>query len=106
MRALLRRDVAREDNVLRHRTLALDTAARTVSYEGKGIELSAREFAILAALLERPGAALSKAQLEERIYRWGEEVESNAVEVHVHHLRKKLGPDAIRTIRGVGYALT
>ena len=106
MRALLRRDVAREDNVLRHRTLALDTASRSVSHDGKPVELSAREFALLAALLERPGAALSKAQLEERIYRWGEEVESNTVEVHIHHLRKKLGPDAIRTIRGVGYALT
>jgi len=106
MRALLRRDVAREDNVLRHRTLALDTATRTVTHEGRTVELSAREFALLAALLERPGAALSKAQLEERVYRWGEELESNAVEVHIHHLRKKLGPDAIRTIRGVGYALT
>jgi two-component system response regulator QseB len=105
MRALLRRDVAREDNVLRHRTLALDTAARTLTHAGKPVELSAREFALLAALLERPGAALSKRQLEERIYRWGEEVESTAVEVHVHHLRKKLGADAIRTIRGVGYAL-
>jgi len=106
MRALLRRDVAREDNVLRHRTLALDTATRTVTHAGRTVELSAREFALLAALLERPGAALSKAQLEERVYRWGEELESNAVEVHIHHLRKKLGPDAIRTIRGVGYALT
>jgi len=106
MRALLRRDVAREDNVLRHRTLALDTATRTVTHDGRTVELSAREFAVLAALLERPGAALSKAQLEERVYRWGEELESNAVEVHIHHLRKKLGPDAIRTIRGVGYALT
>ena len=106
MRALLRRDVAREDNVLRHRTLALDTATRTVTHDGRTVELSARELALLAALLERPGAALSKAQLEERVYRWGEELESNAVEVHIHHLRKKLGPDAIRTIRGVGYALT
>ena len=105
MRALLRRDVTREDNVLRHRSIALDTAARTLTLGGKPIELSAREFALLAALLERPGAALSKAQLEERIYRWGEEVESNAVEVHIHHLRKKLGADTIRTIRGVGYAL-
>ena len=105
MRALLRRDVAREDNVLRHRSLALDTAARSLTQAGRSIDLSAREFALLAALLERPGAALSKAQLEERIYRWGEEVESNAVEVHVHHLRKKLGADTIRTIRGVGYAL-
>ena len=106
LRALLRRDVAREDNVLRHRTLTLDTATRTVTHDGRTVELSAREFALLAALLERPGAALSKAQLEERVYRWGEELESNAVEVHIHHLRKKLGPDAIRTIRGVGYALT
>ena len=105
MRALLRRDVAREDNVLRHRALALDTAARTLTLAGKPIELSAREVALLAALLERPGAALSKAQLEERLYGWGEEVESNTVEVHVHNLRKKLGADAIRTIRGVGYVI-
>ncbi|HET6801450.1 MAG: response regulator [Betaproteobacteria bacterium] len=105
MRALLRRDVAREDNVLRHGELALDTAAHTVTQNGRPVDLSAREFALLAALLERPGAALSKAQLEERIYRWGDEVESNAVEVHVHNLRRKLGSQAIRTLRGVGYAL-
>ena len=105
MRALLRRDVAREDNVLRHDDLALDTAAHTVTKSGRPIELSAREFALLAALLERPGTALSKSQLEERIYRWGEEVESNAVEVHVHNLRRKLGTHTIRTLRGVGYAL-
>jgi two-component system, OmpR family, response regulator len=106
LRALLRRELSREDNVLRHRDLALDTAARTVTHAGRAVDLSAREFALLAALLERPGAALSKAQLEERVYRWGDEVESNAVEVHIHHLRRKLGADAIRTIRGVGYALT
>ncbi len=105
MRALLRRDVAREDNVLRHGELALDTAAHTVTQGGRPVELSAREFSLLAALLERPGAAFSKAQLEERIYRWGDEVESNAVEVHVHNLRKKLGSQTIRTLRGIGYAL-
>ncbi|MHB8495922.1 MAG: response regulator [Casimicrobiaceae bacterium] len=105
MRALLRRDVGREDNLLRHGDLTLDTATRIVMQGGRAIDVSAREFALLAALLERPGAALSKAQLEERIYRWGEEVESNAIEVHVHNLRKKLGVDAIRTLRGVGYAL-
>jgi two-component system response regulator QseB len=105
MRALLRRDIGREDNVLRHRDLTLDTATRTVTHRGVPVDVSARDYALLAALLERPGAALSKAQLEERIYRWGEEVESNAVEVHVHNLRKKLGSDAIRTLRGVGYAL-
>ncbi|HEY3533264.1 MAG TPA: response regulator [Casimicrobiaceae bacterium] len=105
LRALLRRDIAREGNVLRHRDLALDTATRSVMQAGRPVDVSAREFALLAALLERPGAALSKAQLEERIYRWGEEVESNAVEVHVHNLRKKLGSETIRTLRGVGYAL-
>jgi two-component system response regulator QseB len=105
IRALLRRDVAREDNVLRHRDLSLDLSRHTVMRGAKAIDVSAREFALLAALLERPGTALSKSQLEERLYRWGEEVESNAIEVHVHNLRKKLGADAIRTLRGVGYAL-
>jgi two-component system response regulator QseB len=105
IRALLRRDVTREDNVLRHGDLALDTATHAVTQNGRPVDVSAREFALLAALLERPGAALSKAQLEERIYRWGDEVESNAVEVHIHNLRKKLGSEAIRTLRGVGYAL-
>ena len=105
IRALLRRDVTREDNVLRHGDLALDTATHAVTKGGKVVDVSAREFALLAALLERPGAALSKTQLEERIYRWGDEVESNAVEVHIHNLRKKLGSEANRTLRGVGYAL-
>jgi two-component system response regulator QseB len=105
MRALLRRDVARGDNVLRNGRLAADPVARTVTRDGVPVELSNREFALLAALLERPGMALSKPQLEERLYGWGEEVESNAIEVHVHNLRRKLGPDAIRTIRGVGYVI-
>lgn len=105
MRALLRRDVARGDNVLRNGDLALDPVARTVTRDGAPVDLSNREFALLAALLERPGTALSRTQLEGRLYGWGDEVESNAVEVHVHNLRKKLGPDAIRTIRGVGYVI-
>lgn len=69
------------------------------------VALSGRELALLEALLERPGAILSRAQLEERIYGWGEEVESNAVEVHVHMLRRKLGADFIKTVRGVGYVV-
>jgi len=105
MRALLRRDVAREDNVLRNGNLALDPAAHAVTRDGVVVEMSAREFALLAALLERPGTALSKAQLEEKLYGWGEEVESNTVEVHVHNLRRKLGPTLIQTVRGVGYTL-
>jgi two-component system response regulator QseB len=105
MRALLRRDIAREDNLRRHRDIVLDVQAPRMTQGERSVELSAREFALLAALMERPGAALSKAQLEERLYGWGEEVESNTVEVHVHNLRKKLGADTIRTLRGVGYAL-
>jgi two-component system response regulator QseB len=105
MRALLRRDVAREDNALRNGDLTLDPASRIVTRNDAVVDVSTREFALLAALLERPGTALSKSQLEERLYGWGEEVESNAVEVHVHNLRKKLGAEAIRTIRGVGYVI-
>jgi len=67
------------------------------------VALSARELAVLQALLERPGAVLSRAQLEERLYGWGEEIESNAIEVYVHGLRRKLGADFIHTVRGVGY---
>jgi DNA-binding response OmpR family regulator len=105
MRAVLRRDVARSDNVLTNGDIALDPAARTVTRDSAAVDLSPREFALLAALLERPGTALSKTQLEERVYGWGDEVESNAIEVHVHNLRRKLGADAIRTVRGVGYVV-
>jgi two-component system response regulator QseB len=105
MRALLRRDIAREDNLRRHGDITLDPVTHRVMQGGNSIDLSAREFALLAALIDRPGIPLSKAQLEERLYAWGEEIESNAIEVHVHNLRKKLGADAIRTLRGVGYAL-
>jgi two-component system response regulator QseB len=76
-----------------------------VHVDGKEVALSAREFAVLEALLERPGAVLSRAQLEERLYGWQQEIESNAVEVHIHALRRKLGADLIRTLRGVGYML-
>ena len=91
--------------MLRNGDIALDPSARTVTRDGAPVDFRKREFALLAALLERPGTALSKAQLEERLYGWGDEVESNAVEVHVHNLRSKLGADAIRTIRGVGYVI-
>ena len=73
--------------------------------DGVSIALSGREFALLHALMERPTAVLSRAQLEERLYGWGEEVASNAVEVHIHHLRRKLGEGFIRTVRGLGYTL-
>lgn len=103
VRALLRRQSGRAEPMLRHGELTLNPATHEATYKGEAIALSAREFALLAALLERPGAILSRAQLEQRLYGWGEEVESNAVEVHVHGLRKKLGSDFILTVRGVGY---
>jgi len=103
LRAVARRKAGRAAPLLRHRDLALDPATREVTLHGDAVALSAREFAVLAALLERPGSVLSRAQLEQRLYGWGEEVESNAVEVHIHSLRKKLGADLIRTLRGAGY---
>ncbi len=105
MRALLRRRTGRGDPVLRCGPIAVDPATREVTLDGVPVSLSAREYALLLALLDRPGAVLSRGQLEERIYGWGEEVGSNAIEVHVHALRRKLGADRIRTVRGVGYAL-
>jgi len=105
IRAVLRRHAGRAEPVLAFGGLALDPATHKVAYQGRDVPVSAREFALLQALLERPGAALSRAQLEERLYGWGEEIASNSVEVHIHNLRKKLGEGAIRTVRGVGYVL-
>ncbi len=105
VRALHRRSGGRADPRLELSGLTLDPASHEVTLDGGKVQLSAREFSLLHALLERPGRPLSKAQLEERLYGWGEEVESNAVEVHVHALRKKLGPHWIRTLRGVGYVI-
>jgi two-component system response regulator QseB len=105
VRALHRRSGGRAGPRLELGALSMDPAAHEVTLDGVPVPLSAREFALLQALLERPGRPLSRAQLEERLYGWGEEVESNAVEVHVHALRKKLGAHWIRTLRGVGYVI-
>ena len=105
MRALLRRQTGRARDLIEVGTLRLDPVAHTVEYRGRPVPLSAREFTLLHALLETPGAVLSREQLEDRLYGWGEEVESNAVEVHIHNLRRKLDPRVIRTVRGVGYRL-
>ena len=105
LRALLRRASHRADPVIRYGRVALDPAARSVTLDGQAVELSAREFATLQALLMNAGRVLSKAQIEDKLYGWGEEIESNAVEVYVHHLRRKLFPDLIRTVRGVGYLI-
>ena len=103
IRALLRRRAGRSQPLIVHGALTLNPVTHEAACRGKPLLLSAREFALLEALLEKPGAVLSRARLEERLYGWDEEVESNAVEVHIHNLRKKLGPEIIRTVRGVGY---
>lgn len=103
IRALLRRQAGRAESVIQYGELTLNPATREVSYLGRALSLSARELALLEALLDRPGAVLSREQLEEKLYGWDEEVESNTVEVYIHSLRKKLGQDFIKNIRGVGY---
>ena len=103
MRSVLRRAAGRGDPCIRHRGIALDPVSHAVERDGEPVVLSAHEFAVLEALLQRPGTVLSRAQLEDRLYGWSEGIESNAIEVYVHGLRRKLGNDAIRTLRGVGY---
>mgnify|MGYP001167438380 CR=1 FL=1 len=83
--------------------MSIDPATREVQVQGKPVVLSAREWAVLEALLARPGMVLSRAQLEEKLYDWQHEVSNNAIEVYIHRLRKKLGADLIRNVRGVGY---
>ncbi|HTX24538.1 MAG TPA: response regulator transcription factor [Steroidobacteraceae bacterium] len=105
MRSVLRRGSGRAGRVLEHAGIRLDPGTHEVSRDGQSIALSAREYAVLEALMLRPGAILSRAQLEDRLYGWGGEIDSNAVEVYVHALRRKLGSHAIRTVRGVGYCV-
>jgi DNA-binding response OmpR family regulator len=106
VRALLRRQTNTATSVLTVGSLSLDPVQRTVTQAGRELNLTAKEFALLEALLRRPGVVLSRERLEECIYGWGEEIGSNAVEVHLHNLRRKLGGDVIRNIRGVGYRIT
>ena len=106
LRALLRRRVGRRDPVYRHRGVTLDPGTYEVTCDGQAVHLQQREFFLLLALLERPGAVLSREQIRDKLYGWGDTVESNTIEVYVHALRKKLGADFIRTVRGVGYCAT
>ena len=103
IRALLRRKSGRSAPAIEHLGVALNPATHCVTRAGREIGLSPKEFALLQLLMERPGTILSRARIEERLYGWGEEVESNAVEVHIHGLRRKLGADYILNVRGVGY---
>lgn len=103
LRALLRRAAGRASPTIRHGDLEVDPAARTVRQAGKAVEMSPKEFSVLLVLLEARGRVLSRVQIEERLYSWDTAIESNAVEVHIHHLRRKLGSACIQTMRGVGY---
>ena len=105
LRALVRRAHGQAQELLQLHGVQLDPAARTVQQGGQPVPLSTREFDLLQALMLNAGRVLSREQLEQHLYSWGQEVESNAVEVHVHHLRRKLGATLIQTVRGVGYLL-
>ncbi len=105
VRALLRRQGGRAAPVIEIGALTLDPAMRAVTQNGQPVALSKREFSLLHALMKQPGMPLSRAQIEESLYGWGEEIESNAVEVYIHSLRRKLGAETIRNVRGVGYVV-
>ncbi len=105
LRALLRRAAGRAEPVYEAHGVRLDPATREASVHGRPVVLSSREWAVLEALMRRPGAVLSRAAIEEKLYGWGEEIGSNAVEVYVHGLRRKLGASLIRTVRGLGYVI-
>jgi len=103
MRSVLRRAAGRGDPCIRHRGIALNPVTHAVERDGVPIPMTAHEFSVLEALLQRPGAVLSRAQIEDRLYGWSDSIESNAIEVYIHALRRKLGSESIRTVRGVGY---
>jgi two-component system OmpR family response regulator/two-component system response regulator QseB len=103
LRALVRRSHGQPQDCLQAHGVLLDPAARAVTRDGAAVALSAREFDLLHALMLSAGRVLTREQLETHVYSWGREVESNAVEVHIHHLRRKLGAELIQTVRGVGY---
>ena len=105
IRALLRRRGPQTQALVSYGALSVDMAAHSATLNGLPLHLSAREFAVLRALLEVPGSVVSKTRLEDHIYGWGEEIESNAIDVYIHHLRKKLGTEFIKNVRGVGYKL-
>lgn len=103
IRALTRRSQGRADTVLQYRNITLDPAAHAVYVDGKRVNVPRREFALLQKLLEKAGQVLSRDNLMQAIYSWEDNVDSNALEVHIHNLRRKLNANFIRTIRGVGY---
>lgn len=106
LRSLVRRSHGQIQGALQCGGVLLDPSARQVSMNGEAVALSTREFDLLHALMLGAGRVLSREQLEQQLYSWGYEVDSNAIEVHIHHLRRKLHPDLIQTVRGVGYTIS
>jgi DNA-binding response OmpR family regulator len=104
-RAVVRRREGRSSPQMVCGSLSIDPVTRIVVFRGVEVEISAREFAVLEALMKEPGAVVSREKLEDAVYGWDEEVGSNSVEVHLHHLRRKLTPELIRNVRGVGYRI-
>lgn len=105
IRALLRRSAGRAEPAFEHRGVSLNPATREATLHGQPVSLSAREWAVLEALLARPGVVLSRTQLEEKLFSWKDDISSNAVEVYIHGVRKKLGANLIQTVRGLGYLI-
>jgi len=105
LRALARRNEGRSAPTIEHRGIVLDPAAHQVTWQGEKVDLSQKEFEILSFLMSNIGKVVSRARLEEALYSWNSDIESNTVEVHIHHLRKKLDAGLIRTVRGVGYVV-
>ena len=105
VRALLRRSAGRGEPVFEHKGVSLNPATREATVHGQPVQLSAREWAVLEPLIARPGAVLTRVQLEEKLYSWKDDISSNAVEVYIHNVRKKLGSEVIQTVRGLGYVV-
>jgi two-component system response regulator QseB len=105
VRVIVRRRVGRGSPEITYGPLTVDPVRRAVKFRGQPVELSAREFAVLESLMQEPGAVVSRERLEDAVYGWGQEIESNCVEVYLHHLRRKLTPELIRNVRGVGYRI-
>jgi DNA-binding response OmpR family regulator len=103
IRALVRRAAGRAESVFAYKNITLNPATHEATLDGQAVALSAREWAVLEPLIARPGAVLSRAQLEEKLFSWKDDISSNAVEVYIHGVRKKLGSDLIQTVRGLGY---
>ncbi len=105
LRALTRRSRGLSQQTIKYKNIIIDSSAHTISYDNENIEISRRELALLEELISSAGRVLSRPYLEEKLYSWGNEIESNTIEVYIHHLRKKFGADLIKTVRGVGYTV-